>query len=1047
MKNEAKNRIEELTDRFRRNVDVYKNGTYNETQVRREFIDPFFEILGWDVANKAGYAEQYKDVVHEDSIKVGVSLKAPDYSFRIGGQRKFFLEAKKPQVKIKEDVGPAYQLRRYAWSAKLPLSIVTDFEEFAVYDCRVKPDPSDKVSLGRTAYYTYDQYLEKFDEIYDTFSKDAVLKGSFDRYIESTKVKKGTGEVDREFLKEIEKWRDSLARNLALRNPELDIYELNFAVQHTIDRIIFLRICEDRGIEGYGRLQGLLNGANGYERLLHLFTQADKKYNSGLFDFKADNLSHNLKIDDKVLKEIIENLYYPKSPYEFSVIGAEILGNVYEQFLGKVIRLTAGHQAKVEEKPEVKKAGGVYYTPQYIVEYIVKNTVGRLLDNGPSTPLKSTPPNPLFSKEGVPKAGAFEQVKPQARGVTPKDVSAIRVLDPACGSGSFLIGAYQYLLDWHLKWYRENDPEKHAKGKTSAIYMGAGKEWRLTTQEKKRILLNNIYGVDIDRQAVEVTKLSLLLKLLEDENQETVGKTLALFQERVLPSLENNIKCGNSLIGPDFYNQMEMGLADDDIRRINVFDWEKEFPQIFPSPLTGEGEGGGGFDAVIGNPPYVRQEMLGEFKPYFQSHYKTYHGVADLYVYFIEQSHRLLKPGGLFGIICSNKFMRANYGRPIRDFLAHSTAIRQIVDFGELPVFQNAATFPAVILTENRKTTSQMFTFAPIKRLDFQSLDEEVTKQSLSLDEGSLKGDNWTLAKSEGLAVYEKIRARGKPLGEYVHGKIHYGIKTGLDKAFVIDRATRDHLIAANADNANLIKPYVAGDDVRNYHINIKDRYLIVIPRGWTSKAAGKPLGNDAWKWFKSRFPAIAGHLEPFAEAAQKRWDKGDYWWELRACDYYPEFDKSKIVWPEIAKESRASMDFNKLYFPTTCFFAPVEDKYLLGILNSKTAWFFLKHTCSVLGDADNKGRLRLKKQYLQQLPIRTIDFKNPKDKTLHDKMVSLVDRMLDLNKKLQTVKIAHDKELLERQIKITDDQIDRLVYELYGLTEEEKNTVEEANR
>ncbi|HLB05281.1 MAG TPA: restriction endonuclease subunit M, partial [Thermodesulfobacteriota bacterium] len=370
MKNESKNRIEELTDRFRRNVDVYKNGAYNETQVRREFIDPFFKALGWDVANKAGYAEQYKDVVHEDSIKVGVSLKAPDYSFRIGGQRKFFLEAKKPSVKIKEDVGPAYQLRRYAWSAKLPLSIVTDFEEFAVYDCRVKPDPSDKVSLGRIAYYTYDQYLDKFDEIYDTFSKDAVLKGSFDRYIESTKVKKGTGEVDREFLKEIERWRDALARNLALRNQELDIHELNFAVQNTIDRIIFLRICEDRGIEGYGRLQGLLNGSNVYERLLQLFTQADKKYNSGLFDFKADNLSHYLKIDDKVLKEIIENLYYPKSPYEFSVLGADILGNVYEQFLGKVIRLTAGHQAKVEEKPEVKKAGGVYYTPQYIVEYI-----------------------------------------------------------------------------------------------------------------------------------------------------------------------------------------------------------------------------------------------------------------------------------------------------------------------------------------------------------------------------------------------------------------------------------------------------------------------------------------------------------------------------------------------------------------------------------------------------------------------------------------------------------------------------------------------------
>ena len=724
---DARNKITELIERFHRNSEVYRSGNYNETQVRREFIDPFFDALGWDVANKAGYAEQYKDVVHEDSIKVGVSLKAPDYSFRIGGQRKFFLEAKKPQVKIKEDVGPAYQLRRYAWSAKLPLSIVTDFEEFAVYDCRVKPDPSDKVSHGRIAYYTYDQYLEKFDEIYETFSKDAVLKGSFDRYIESSKGKKGTGEVDREFLKEIEKWRDSLARNLALRNPELDIYELNFAVQHTIDRIIFLRICEDRGIEGYGRLQGLLNGASVYERLLHLFTQADKKYNSGLFDFKADRLSHNLNIDDKVLKEIIENLYYPKSPYEFSVLGADILGNVYEQFLGKVIRLTAGHQAKVEEKPEGKKAGGVYYTPQYIVEYIVKNTVGRLLGDGVGIGAGLPRPrqgdlaptnqpvgaNLVFAQGLVPAQGLAPAQKGRSQGsplqkMTPKDVAHIRILDPACGSGSFLIGAYQYLLDWHIKWYAENEPEKHAKGKTPAIYQGAGKAWRLTTQEKKRILLNNIYGVDIDRQAVEVTKLSLLLKLLEDENQETVGKTLALFQERVLPSLENNIKCGNSLIGPDFYNQMELnvgagarrpelgvvgaglvfaqGLApakkgrsqgsplqDDEIRRINVFDWKKEFPEIMKS---------GGFDAVIGNPPYGYMIPQQE-QQYFSAHYQHQDYQKDLYLLFLERYEYILRNGGLLGVIVSNTWLQSVTLRKVREYLTMHYQWQQVLHLPE----------------------------------------------------------------------------------------------------------------------------------------------------------------------------------------------------------------------------------------------------------------------------------------------------------------------------------------------------------------------------
>ena len=397
----AKIEVEKLVERFARNLDVYKRAEYKETQVRVEFIDPFFEVLGWDVRNVRGYAEQYKDVVHEDAIKVSGATRAPDYCFRIGGVRKFFLEAKKPSVSVKGDVGPAYQLRRYAWSAKLPLSILTDFEEFAAYDCRQRPKPDDKVSVGRIMYLTFDQYLDRFDDIYGVFAKESVLKGSFDRYVQDTKRKRGTSEVDAEFLKEIEGWREALARNIALRNPPLSVHELNFSVQRTIDRIIFLRMCEDRGVEEYGRLLALTGGPHIYPRLGDLYRQADEKYDSDLFDFQADTLSKSLTVDDRVLQPILTGLYYPQSPYEFSVLPAEILGQVYEQFLGKVIRLTPSHRAKVEEKPEVKKAGGVYYTPTYIVDYIVQQTVGKLVE-----------------------------------GKTPRQISKLRVLDPACGSGS-----------------------------------------------------------------------------------------------------------------------------------------------------------------------------------------------------------------------------------------------------------------------------------------------------------------------------------------------------------------------------------------------------------------------------------------------------------------------------------------------------------------------------------------------------------------------------------------------------------------------------------
>ena len=277
-----------LVERFDRELDAYRSGRYNETQVRREFIDPLFKALGWDIDNEQGYAEAYKDVVHEDAIKVGGATKAPDYCFRVGGTRKFFLEAKKPSVNVKEDVAAAFQVRRYAWSAKLPLSLLTDFEEFAAYDCRVKPEKLDKASTARVLYLTFDQYADRWEEIAGVFSRESILKGSFDRYAESTKAKKGTAEVDASFLKEIEEWRNLLAHTIALRNPSLTQRELNFAVQATIDRIIFLRICEDRGIEGYGELQALCNGANIYARLLDLYRKADQRYNSGLFHFERE---------------------------------------------------------------------------------------------------------------------------------------------------------------------------------------------------------------------------------------------------------------------------------------------------------------------------------------------------------------------------------------------------------------------------------------------------------------------------------------------------------------------------------------------------------------------------------------------------------------------------------------------------------------------------------------------------------------------------------------------------------------------------------------
>jgi hypothetical protein len=610
-KQEAYKKIEKLVERFDEQKEFYRKSEYNETLTRRDFIDPFFKALGWDIDNENGYAESYREVIHEDRVKVGKATKAPDYSFRlVGGKRLFFVEAKKPSVAIKDDILPAYQVRRYGWSAKLAISIITDFEEFAIYDCTKKPNPSDKASTARLKYIIYSDYLKEFDFIWDTFSKEKVLQGSFDKFVQSDTYKKGTTTVDNEFLQSLDRWRTYLATSISWNNKNLNEDEINFAVQQTIDRIIFLRIAEDRSIEPYGNLKSVLKSGEYYDNLFKIYQEADDKYNSGLFDFNKDKISKSLKVDNKVVKSIINELYYPESPYEFSVLSVEILGTAYEQFLGKQIKVDKSHRAKIEEKPAVRKAGGVYYTPQYIVDYIIRNSVGKLIE-----------------------------------GKAPKDIAKIKIADPACGSGSFLLGAYQYLLDWHKDFYTDNG--KISKGNKGNPLTPEG---NLTTSEKKRILLNNIFGVDIDVNAVEVTKLSLLLKCMEGETQASIETQMKLFNERVLPTLENNIKSGNSLVDTDYYDE-EFDFGDE--KTIKPFSWKKSFAEVFKQ---------GGFDAIVGNPPWV--SLNGKFgndilnsqaQQYLIKKYSGNTYMPNLYEYFVHKGLELINEDGVFSFIVPDR--------------------------------------------------------------------------------------------------------------------------------------------------------------------------------------------------------------------------------------------------------------------------------------------------------------------------------------------------------------------------------------------------------
>lgn len=1018
-----------LVERFTRNREDYRSGRYNETQLRREFFDLFFEALGWDVNNRQGYAEAYKDVIHEDAIKIGGYTKAPDYCFRIGGTRKFFVEAKKPSVNLRFDTSPAFQLRRYAWSAKLPLSILTDFEEFAVYDCRIRPVQTDKASTARILYVPYTEYAERWDEIAKVFSREAILKGSFDAYAESSRAKRGTAEVDATFLKEIESWREILARNLALRNPSLTQRQLNFAVQMTIDRIIFLRMAEDRGIEEYGRLLALRNGGNVYNRLRELFIRADERYNSGLFHFHPerdrteppDDLTPGLVIDDRPLKEIIKSLYYPDSPYEFAVLPVAVLGQVYEQFLGQVIALAPRRQVKIEPKPEVRKAGGVYYTPTYIVDYIVQHTLGKLLEG----------------KKPGPRGGA----------------SKLKILDPACGSGSFLIGAYQYLLDWHRDRYVEEGPEKH----TRELYQGHGGQWLLTTQEKKRILLNNIYGVDIDPQAVEVTKLSLLLKVLEGESEQSLVKQLTMFHERALPDLSNNIKCGNSLIGPDFYDGTQMRLLDDEEHyRINVFDWQSGFPDVFSGANPG-------FDAVIGNPPYVRSINLKEsnvvlWNLYRERYQTTSQREWDIYLIFVEKGLNLLNLQGKLGYILPNKFLNSQVGENLRGLLSKALYLESVVHFGAFQVFRGATTYTCLLFLDRRGTGQAhiaRYTGAVNGSMTHCPLPTEAPALwNLSdVPTATLKADPWKFAASEG-AVIEKFK-QWPPLGNFA--RVFQGTGTRADRVYLVeDRGAEGDLIRIYSPEkgteylleSTFLKHALRGRSIGRYEI-VDRRSLLIVPYESSSgKSMLVPEGLLA-----DLAPRTLDYLRECTERLDERENgrfKGEGWYRYGRPQNLDRFEvDEKIVLPDVANRGTCALDGEGQWLLDTAYAivsksgSLLDLRFLLAILNSPLLTFFLKETGTPL----RGGYFRMKTAYLNPFPIRIIDFENPVEEAQHNQMVARVERMLDLHKRLAAAKIAHEKTMIQRQIEATDRQIDRLVYELYGLTDEEIAIVEDATR
>lgn len=1005
-KEQGRLEIEELVLKFKGNLSEYKDVSYSETKLRTEFIHPFLEALGWDVSNKRDQKQYLRDVVEEDTVDVDeddqIKKKKPDYALRYNGERKLFIEVKKPNVQIETDRHAAFQVRRYGWSAQLPVSLLTNFETLSVYDCRYKPEKDDDVRVARIKEYNYEEFIEKYDEIYAEFSREAVFSGQLDQRYNINSEISGNQKFDKYFLNQIENWRILLSENLIKLNKDLKQDEINFLVQRLINRIVFLRICEDRDLEKY---KGLLDVKN-YKELKCLFEKADQKYNSGLFDFIDDKLSFDIEIDSELLIHIFQELYYPQSPYTFSVVESNMLGEIYELFLAKTIHINDDLTIEIKDKPEIIESNGVVTTPKYIVDSIIEKTLG-----------------PLFADK------------------EPSDVSDIKVADISCGSGVFLLGAYEYILNFHLQWYLDNNPEDHL----DKIYKKGNGQWYINLLEKQRILLNNIYGVDIDNQAVEVAQFSLLLKILEDEAVSEIENLLKRNKLKALPNLKGNILCGNSLVDYKFYDlDDEVEFSEEQLKRVNPFNWETEFIEIFEK---------GGFDCIIGNPPYIRiQNMVrhsSEEVNFYKSPLAGYkcaeHENFDKYSLFIERGLNLLNPSGILGYIVPNKFFTIRSGKALRKVISDNKHLKEITHFGVEQVFKNRSTYTCLLILS--KSEQREFEVESVKNLKSWEYNEHIPAQIYS--SADFNEEPWIFLHPHVKNVFDKIALDKRPLRN--HSEIFVGVQTSKDDVYVIkpNKETEDKVEFTTKDGRtyqiekDILRPFILDVKLEGFLPPYSNSYLIYPYKEYNGKRAIPYTEAELLEEFPYCYNYLLDHKEVLSSRSVQGYTDNT-WFRFGRSQSLTKFNGNpKLVWPVLSVGPRYTYDEENIIFsgggngPYYGLRTLAGDNhsifYIMAILSHPAIEAMIKtgRTSKFRGGYYSHG-----KQFIENLPFKEIDFQNETEIAHHDLIVKNVQSLIRIKSQIKSTKLVNQRDRLKRQAEAINNKINNHIEALYGIND-----------
>ena len=941
-KESAINEIKRLVEKYNREKDK----KYNEEATKNDFILPLFKILGWDV-------EDSNEVSKEENI----SGKRVDYGFRIDGIPKFFLEAKSfeegldgSRIVKGRKVTYAEQAINYAYYKGCNWAILINFKEIRVYDAWAK---------ANTASFRFglriDTLLNDFDNSLYLLSKDAFEKGELDKRY-STKSRKRP--ITEQLLTDFTTFRGMLSKDVYNLNKSKNLTEeeLDEAVQRLFDRLIFIRNCEDRELEPYDLLSALRQWKESKKGTLvskvrGVFKYFDETYDSKIFDL---HLCDQVNISDDVLSDVITGLYTTEDGsifYDFSLIDADVLGNIYEQYLGHILSKTK-ERTKLTESKTKRKSEGIYYTPSYIVDYIVRNTVGDMIKKRKT------------------------------------DVSKIKVLDPACGSGSFLIKTFDVLDEYYSKkeGYKQNKLDISGVGTTYST--------------KLSILKDNIFGVDLDKQAVDIAQLNLLLKVAE--------------KKRRLPILQKNIKNGNSLID-------DPNLVGD-----KAFKWEKEFEEIMNN---------GGFDAIVGNPPYVRVQNLKYSEiDYFKNNYSSAFQRTDIYLMFYEKALKLLNVGGRIGFISSIQFINSEYGRGLRKLLLNNRII-EIIDFGDLPVFSDAVNYTGIFIIEKGKPKD--FVYTKIESLDNIELQIKTTKREM-IAVNKLSENIWVLESNRLKTILEKVHNNPK-LADIA--LINTGCFTGEDEAYFVD----DETIKKENLEQDIIKPVILGKEPKRY-ILLNPKRKAIYPYRLVNNKTEIIDEHDLEK----NYPNILNHLKRYKKDLLTRKDSrvsfsesGKVWYSYTRKGLLDVFDRKKLIVGYITNTNNFCIDEQHYIFGVGRAFGIVLNSeefdlnYLLGVLCSKLYYFLMKKECPI----KKGGFFKISSDYLNNLPVRKVSLEEQKS------VSKLVKSIMPLKFKLNELKDKQtdEKSKVEIDVKKIEDEINQLVYKIYKITEEEKKVIEKA--